>query len=107
MHHIFKNKDKVDGVNAEEKLHIMLGEFIYFSGNHLISDRLNKHIKKYVKKLEVDYIQIYPLFFTVKVAPKGYSTSSAKYLRNSENGEDNSVVKAVVIKTMQTIMQAK
>lgn len=76
----FHNKDLDISDRVEEKICIMMGEFVYFSAQHLLSDNLQAHLKTQPENLHV-----MPCFDAVNVPPQGYPVSGRKLV--TENGQ--------------------
>jgi hypothetical protein len=56
----------------EDKLNVLIGEFIYFSGKHLMSSELRSHIRIIEKDFISKKIKITPLFYGINVLPIAY-----------------------------------
>lgn len=74
---------------VETKISIMLGEFIYYSGRHLLSEDLQNLLGSEAFKNEMMEREIYPsaYFISVQVSPEGYPVGLGKYMSVDDNGE--------------------
>ncbi len=84
----FTNKDNFKNTSTEEKIHIMLGEFIFFSAKELISDNLREYIDNNIHLLEESKIDLSAPFAAVKVLPKGYPGYSGRCLIIDDQGNE-------------------
>lgn len=82
-----------ESYSSETKIAIMLGEFLYFSASHLLSEKLQTYIKEEMKPMfEKEDLNIYPLYYALEVAPRGYPSYSGKYIAmDIESGQTKAI----------------
>jgi len=85
----FKHKENFEKISVEEKIHIMLGEFIFFSAKKLISEPVREYIDKNIHLLEKHNIDVSAPFIAVNVLPKGYPLYSGRCIVDNGNGTDS------------------
>jgi hypothetical protein len=69
----------------EQKLHAMLGEFVFFSARHL----LNEDFQNFLKDINLEgFGRAQIPFNAIKVAPKGYPVSGHYVFKTTENPQE-------------------
>ncbi len=68
-------------VTVEEKIQMMLGEFLYFSGKRLLSENVQNFIKDNKELLDKT---IFPIYLAVQTPPRGYPTSGRYFKDKTE-----------------------
>jgi hypothetical protein len=80
------NKKELEGKSVEQKINIMLGEFIFFSAPHLISEDFLEYINEHKESFEKEEIYFSAPFEAVKVSPKGYPNCLGRHLISDGQG---------------------
>jgi hypothetical protein len=75
--------------SEEEKVNIMLGEFIYFCGKRLLSKVFNTVLEDVEKEMQNKDINIEPIFHPVSIDPKGYPNNFGRYTKKDPNKPKN------------------
>jgi hypothetical protein len=84
----YLHTDDLRKLSAEEKINIMIGEFVFYSGRKLLSPELQDYLNNVDVKKELHAADIYlnPIFHAVIVPPKGYPVYG-RYLQIDNMGE--------------------